>query len=93
MEWQVFTLWWYVILSIIGIVFLPTTRLLFARFYDQGYAFSKIIGILAITYTTFVLGTLKIAPFTPATLIGIVIAAGIVNAFIYKKNQRSVYLF
>lgn len=88
MEWQVFTLWWYVVISIIGIIFLPTTRLLFGRLYDQGYAFSKIIGILVITYTTFVLGTIKIAPFTPLTLFGICTVVGIFNLYIFNKTKK-----
>lgn len=88
MEWQVFTLWWYVVISIIGIIFLPTTRLLFGRLYDQGYAFSKIIGILLITYTTFVLGTIKIAPFTSLTLFGICAVAGVFNLFIFNKTKN-----
>lgn len=92
MDWQVFTLWWYVVLSAIGIIFLPTTRLLFGRFYDQGYAFSKIIGVLIITYVTFVLGTLKIAPFTPATLIGILIATGVFNAYVFNKTKDNFKL-
>jgi YYY domain-containing protein len=87
MEWQTFTLWWYVVLSFVGILFLPTTRLLFKRFYDQGYAFSKAIGILAITYTTFILGTTKLAPFTPGTLIGICIVAGLFNLYVFRKTK------
>ncbi len=87
MEWHVVTFWWYAVLSLVGILFLPTTRLLFRRFYDQGYAFSKIIGILCLTYITFILGTFKILPFTSATLFLILLAAGAFNLYVFKKTK------
>jgi len=87
MEWLTFTIWWYAVISLIGLLFLPTTRLLFKRFYDQGYAFSKIIGILCITYATFIGGTLKILPFNSTSLFIIILAAGGLNVYIFKKTK------
>ncbi len=55
---------WYWIIFILGLIFYPLTKKLFAVFFDQGYAFSKTIAILLLSYTVFVGGTLKILPFT-----------------------------
>jgi len=42
--------WWYILL-ILGIGFLPVSFLLFGKFFDKGYIFSKLIGIIFVSYT------------------------------------------
>lgn len=70
MNWIVTALWWYMALFFLGIVFFPLTKRILGGFiFDAGYAASKIIGILILTYTAFVLGLLKIFPFTQLSLI------------------------
>ena len=55
---------WWIMLFLIGAIFLPLTSILFSKFYDRGYIFSKIIGISVISYSIFILGTLRIMPFS-----------------------------
>jgi len=59
-----FIIFWYLSINSIALIFLPLTFSLFKKFWDKGYIFSKIIGILSFSYLTFVLGVLKILPFT-----------------------------
>jgi len=60
--------YWWALLFGLGIVFLPLTRRLFAKFFDQGYAFSKILALLLISYPVWLLGSLRALPFFPETI-------------------------
>jgi uncharacterized membrane protein len=84
----VFT-WWLYILGM-GIVFLPLTRRIFQRFFDQGYLFTKVLGIAVSSYLVWLLGSLKISPFTQQT-IWIVLALGlIINLFLVVRNRSLI---
>lgn len=87
MEWFFITLQWYIYLLIIGVVFFPFARKLFPNFIDQGYAFSKTIGILVLSYTAFVLGILKISQFTQFNLILLLIVIAVISAIIISKQS------
>ncbi|MFH1841140.1 MAG: class I SAM-dependent methyltransferase [Candidatus Shapirobacteria bacterium] len=50
---------WWLALFIIGLIFLPLTVKIFPRFFDQGYLFSKIIGLVVLTFTLWFLSVLK----------------------------------
>lgn len=54
--------WWILIMSI-GLVFFPVSSRLFQNFFDKGYAFSKILGMIVLAYIVFILGTLKVLAF------------------------------
>jgi YYY domain-containing protein len=86
MEWIGYTLAWYVMLLIIGIIFFPMTRLIFGSFYDKGYGFSKALGIMFLSYSVYVLGTTHIIPFTQFTLFGVLAAWGCFNYYLHRKN-------
>ncbi len=73
MDWVWTTLYWYFILFVLGLLFFPITKKLFSSFFDQGYAFSKTIAILVLSYAAFVLGTLKLLPFSRTSLIVLII--------------------
>ncbi len=76
---------WWLIIFIIGIAFLPLTSILFKIFLDKGYIFSKIIGIALVSYVVFILGILKIQPFTQ---VSIFLVSGIfllINVFLLVK--------
>ena len=51
--------WWLYIL-LIGILFLPITQKYFRCFFDKGYGFSKVIGILTLSYSSWLLSSLGI---------------------------------
>ncbi|MCX6730967.1 MAG: DUF2298 domain-containing protein [Candidatus Roizmanbacteria bacterium] len=88
MEWIYLTLQWYFALLCIGIVFFGITKKIFSSFFDQGYAFSKTIGILLLSYGVFLLGNLHIAPFTLTTLVILLCIALIVGIVIHKKKKK-----
>src|SRR3989344_2748595 len=93
---------WWSIIFIIGIVFLPLTNLIFSSFFDKGYIFAKIIGTAAISYVIFVLGFLKILPFTEISIalvslvfliINIVLISKYPNLLIFLKRSWKIFFF
>lgn len=93
----VFIQWWLLIL-ILGFIFVPLSGLLFSKLSDKGYLFSKIIGIAVSGYLMWMLSVLKILKYTTVSCI---IALGIglaINAFIvlyyrylYKPKSSTIY--
>ncbi len=59
---------WWGTLFLVGAVAFPLTKRLFSTWYDQGYFFSKAVGMAVVTWIVFVLGTIKLLPFTNITI-------------------------
>lgn len=76
---------WWVLFFGLGVIFLPLTFFFFQKFFDKGYAFSKILGILILSYLVWLLGSLKILPFIEATAWFIIALLLIINFFFLKK--------
>lgn len=86
MNWIFSSLSWYVYVLLLGIVFLPLTRKILNKFsFDFGYPFSKAIAIIVVSYTSYVLGSVNIVPFTRMALFAIIGAFAFVNYRIFKK--------
>src|SRR3989344_4705981 len=85
--------WWIVIFGI-GLIFLPLTFTIFKNFFDRGYIFSKILGIVVASYAVFLLGVLHIAPFSSLTSALILIFFAVLNfAFIIRKKNDGLKSF
>jgi uncharacterized membrane protein len=78
--------WWFLIFSL-GIVFLPLTTFFFPKFFDKGYALSKIMGILLVSYLIWLFGSLKILPFTVVSGWGIVALLTVINLLISRYQK------
>lgn len=88
MDWLSNSILWYLMLLIVGALFLPITSRLFSRYFDDhGYPFAKTIGIIVISYSAFTLGTLKIIPFTQVGIMVIIVAFALLNVVIAKKDN------
>lgn len=94
MNWFSITFSWYFVLFVIGLVFFPLTKLIFGRFfYDRGYPYAKTIGILLLTYTTFVFGILQILPFT---LPGVLLVTALfiaINGYLFLRFKKRTKKF
>jgi len=53
----------WLVLFLLGLLFLPITNRIFSSFIDKGYIYSKILGIIIFPYLLLVLGIFKILPF------------------------------
>jgi YYY domain-containing protein len=68
---------WWLVLFILGLAALPLAYTLLARLPDRGYAFTKMLGLLLVTYLFWLLGSLG---FLANSLGGILFALGLVTA-------------
>jgi uncharacterized membrane protein len=75
---------------IIGLASFPLIWTIFNKFTDSGYAFSKSFGLLIISYSAFILGIFKIAPFSIYTLISIFSLYFMVNIYLFRKYRKRI---
>lgn len=91
MSWLETTFWWYLTLLVLGSIFFPITKKLFGRFfYDSGYPFSKTIAILAISYSAFVLGVVKILSFNLNSLLLIIAVFILLNYLLIRQKLKRI---
>jgi len=81
---------WWAAIFLLGLVFLPPTLKLFPDFFDKGYVFSKISGVALISYSVFVLGVIRIAPFTPINIIAVTLIFFVLNFIFFRKSLIKV---
>jgi uncharacterized membrane protein len=99
-----FAFQWWLMLFLIGALFLPLTAFVFSKFFDKGYLFSKVIGISIISYSIFILGSVHLIPFTRLFSVIILLAYGLfflilckykhdlLNAISFKEKWRCFLL-
>lgn len=63
---------WWLALLVVGIAAYPVVFNIFTGWYDRGYLLSKAAGLTVITFIAYLLGTLKIVPFSTANILLIV---------------------
>ncbi|OGK63169.1 hypothetical protein A2313_01795 [Candidatus Roizmanbacteria bacterium RIFOXYB2_FULL_41_10] len=80
--WVTTALFWYLISLAISLTFLPLNTLIFGKFKDRGYAFSKVLGLALFGYTAFFLNSLKIMPFNQNGLFWLLAAFLGLNLFL-----------
>lgn len=74
-------LFWWLLLFSLGVAFLPLTLLFFRNFFDKGYAFSKILAVLFVSYLIWFLGSLEILSFSTKSvwlIIGVLVFGNLV---------------
>lgn len=70
MEWFLISIWWYIIVSLLGVLAFPIVQKIFKSYsLDYAYPFAKVISILLITYGIYLLSICRIVPFNQLTLI------------------------
>lgn len=85
--WAGISFSWYLVLLIIGLVFLPLTSFIFNKFSDRGYPFAKIIGLAIFSYLFFLLSISHTAAFTKYSLAALLFLLLLINFFILKKTK------
>lgn len=85
-----YVLHWWVFLFGIGILCLPLATLLFRNFADKGYLFSKVIGIILLSYASLLLGALHILPFTTLSLWVLLGLLAMINGYVLYRNTNSI---
>lgn len=87
MNWLSTAFHWYFFLFLISLTFFPLTYFIFSKtFWDKGYAFSKIIGIIILSYSAFIAGFFRILPFTRNSLFFLFIIFAGLNWYLASKK-------
>lgn len=88
-EFGLFFNWWWSLFGL-GIVFLPTSLLIFRDFRDGGFLFSKVIGIAFCGWLCWYLSSIKLIPFTDTGVFVVFLICVILNIaviFIFRKKK------
>ena len=84
---------WWLIIFLLGSLSLPLTLSLFKNFWDKGYCFTKIISLGVLSYLIFVLGVIKILPFTRLSISILILFAVFLNfLYLFKFNNFAQFL-
>lgn len=83
---------WWLVIFIIGAGFLPITSIIFSRFFDKGYIFSKLIGIAITTYIVYIFGILHILPFSQFISFVVIILTPVLITY-YLPIDKKYFLF
>lgn len=78
---------WWLVFFFLGITFLPMTILLLADFFDQGYIFAKILGLLLLSFFIWLAASFKLLTFSFLNLFLLMILAFLINLYLlWQKN-------
>jgi YYY domain-containing protein len=80
---------WWLSLSAAGLAVLPLTLKVFDPFFDKGYIYSKIVGLVIPTYLLWLFSSLKILPFS-STLVYSSLLIVFSASYIILKGYRTV---
>lgn len=87
-EFSLFFGWWFVVFAL-GLIFMPFSILIFGKFSDLGWLFSKVIGIALSGWFVWYIASIKLLKFTRTNcliLIGICLIANIL-VFVFNKQK------
>lgn len=86
------TLQWWLVLLVLGVGFLPLTSHLFKPFFDKGYIFSKLFGLIISSYVIFLLGLLHIISFSTFTSYFVFFVLAAIIIFSFRSSQNILKL-
>jgi YYY domain-containing protein len=78
---------WWLVIFLLGIIFMPLSDLLFSGLYDKGYFFSKAIGIAVTGYLMWMLSAIKLMRFSTISSITVVSIGLVINLLIILYKQ------
>jgi YYY domain-containing protein len=81
-------LWWYLAVQLCGLAVLPLALRLFVRLPSRGYALSKVLGLLAVSYALWLLGMLGYLEYRRSTIL--VVLALLALVCWWHSAERSV---
>lgn len=78
---------WFIVLEAIGLLALPLTFMAFKNFSDRGYIFSKVLGLLVISWGTWIVASARLVPFTGWTILAVMTLLAIVASLLISKKK------
>jgi len=84
---------WYLLILIIGWMVLPLTNHIFASLPDRGYSFIRMLGLVILTWLSWLSGSLKILPFTNGTILFWLMLLLAINLFWFIRRKQTILDF
>lgn len=81
---------WFIILQVIALLAVPFTMTIFRRLTDRGYIFSKVLGLLIIGWGSWLVASLRIAPFTWWSILLVSIIFGSVSLIVMGRRWKEL---
>jgi len=89
-----FVFYWWLSLFTLGLLFFPLTSFLFPRFWDHGYPFAKILGLIVLSYLAFFFSFLHVLPFFQESLFLLLLLILAANWYFFSRfPERRKHLF
>ena len=79
---------WWAVLTVLGLAALPLTMHLLRRLPDKGYAFSKMIGLLLVSYVFWLLGSLGLLGNNLGSIVLAVIVLLVLSGLALRHHQK-----
>jgi YYY domain-containing protein len=87
------TLTWWAAAMLVGLVAFPITFVFFNRLPDRGYAFTKVIGLLLVSYCLWIGATLGIYPNSRGSIILIMVLLALLSAVLAGRHRQELGAF
>lgn len=81
---------WWGVFFLLGLSCLPLTVRLFPTFFDKGYIFAKILGLILLSYLLFVLSELHIVVFSRLNTIILLVIIAAYNGLLFFKPKEII---
>ena len=78
---------WFIVLEVIGLLTLPLTWMTFKNLSDRGYIFSKALGMLMISWGTWMIASARLAAFTWWTILAVMALLALVTSLVISNEK------
>ncbi|HHS96734.1 MAG TPA: hypothetical protein ENK08_02370 [Chloroflexi bacterium] len=92
-SWLLAALAWYGMAAVLGWLAFPLVFLLFPKFVDRGYGFGRVLGLLFVSYLTWLVASLRILPNTRMTVVVSVGVLALAGGFVAWRQRESLARF
>ena len=82
---------WWLAITTIGAAALPLAYRLFSRLPDRGYAFTKMLGLVGVTYIFWLLTSFGLLSNTLGGIIGALVIFGAASFYLYTRTDRQLW--
>lgn len=86
-----FLTWWFVAF-LIGLISFPLAYSFLKNFWDHGYLFAKVIGLVTLSYLVWFTGMIKLLPFTRLTVIFLLLILAFLNYLLFRRQKSLLSL-
>lgn len=88
MNYVAYAFVWWLILAVIGLITFPLVSSICSKLPDRGYSISKIVGLLIVTYLTWIMPSLHIMKFGLGVIVLSLLILAIISFFLGRKQLK-----